>query len=306
MSEEPYCFSHEAMATTFQIFIPGGDRMYAQQAADAAFAEIDIIEKEISRFIDGSYISQINGAPADKWLTISEHTAECLKLATTVSEDTGGTFDITVGPLLLCWRNKDKSPRTPSPEELAAARALVGMKNVELDYESKRVRVKVQGVKLDMGGIGKGYAVQHIASILKEWDIDSALINGGFSSAYAFGNKEGNNEWTVNVGGVRDEEKAPYVLGIRNYSLSGSGTFVNGSHIIDPRTGQPAERRIATWSLHPNAAIADGLSTAFMIMSEKEIEEYCAKHVETSAMIVPNKTPVTRIKYGAWKGLRDA
>ena len=307
MSDEPFRFPHEAMATTFQAMIVGESPSYAEQAAMAAFAEVDIIEKEISRFIETSDVSQINHLAAGQWARIGIHTMECLKAAARVSAETNGAFDVTVGPLVACWRNPDKSPRQPSEDELAKARALVGMKLIELDPAENRVRVKTQGVRLDLGGIGKGYAVDRAIETLKEWSIESALVSGGDSSTFALGNLKGQQGWPVGVGGIRDEEKPPYVIDLCNQSLSGSGTHVKGAHIIDPRTGRPVAGRIAAWALHPNATVADALSTAFMVMTSAEVEQYCKAHPDTGAILVPqNEGPITRQRYGNWKGLHDA
>ena len=307
MSDEPFSFPHEAMATTFHAMIAGQERGYAEQAAAAAFAEVDDIEKEISRFIDTSDIAMINQLAAGQWARIGVHTFECLKVSARVNAETNGAFDVTVGPLMACWRNPDKSPRQPADEELAKARALVGMRLIELDEAGKRIRVKTQGVKLDLGGIGKGYAVERAIEILKEWSVESALVNGGDSSTFAMGNLKAKQGWPVGVGGIRDEEKTPYVIDLCNQSLSGSGTFVKGAHIIDPRTGRPVSGKVAAWALHPSGAVADALSTAFMVMSPEEVEGYCRAHPETGALLVPlTEGPVVRQRYGNWKGLRDA
>lgn len=308
MSDEPLCFPHEAMATTFQVMVVGQKESYAKQAANAAFAEVDAIEKEISRFIDTSDTSLINNLAEGQWARIGVHTCECLKVAAHVCAETGGAFDPTIGPLMKCWRNPDRSLRQPSDEELAQARAVVGMKLLELDEAGKRVRVKAHGVKVDLGGVGKGYAVERAIEVLREWDIETALVNGGDSSTVAIGNqKEGGHGWPVGVGGIRDEAKSPYILDLCNQSLSGSGTFVRGSHIIDPRTGRPVAGKIAAWALHPSGAVADALSTAFMILSSEEVEAYCKSHSDTGALLVPKTDgPVVRQRFGNWKGLRDA
>jgi len=307
MSDEPLRFPHEAMATTFQAMIVGQEASYAEQAAAAAFAEVDAIEKEISRFISSSDISLINNLAEGQWARIGVHTCECLKVSARVCAETNGAFDPTVGPLIKSWRNPDKLPRQPSDEELAKARALVGVKLIELDEAEKRVRVKAQGVRVDLGGIGKGYAVERAIEVLKEWDINTALVNGGDSSTFAIGNLKDGHGWPVGVGGVRDEEKSPYILDLFNQSLSGSGTFVKGSHIVDPRTGRPVAGKIAAWALHPSGSVADALSTAFMVMSSEEVEAYCRAHSDVGAILVPKSDgPIVRQRYGNWKGLRDA
>jgi thiamine biosynthesis lipoprotein len=109
-------FSHEAMATTFEIIIVHEDERYAQQAAAAAFDEVDRLEGELSRFIENSDISRINNLPANQPLRLGLDAFECLQLSRRIYAETNGAFDITIGPLLSCWRNEDGTPRTPSAE----------------------------------------------------------------------------------------------------------------------------------------------------------------------------------------------
>ncbi|MCX5759858.1 MAG: FAD:protein FMN transferase, partial [Candidatus Hydrogenedentes bacterium] len=157
MSDTAHRFSHQAMASPWDIHVVYGDAVYAEQAAQAAFAEVDLIEREISRFIATSDVAQINNLALDMWARVGEHAIECLKASARVSADTGGAFDVTIGPLMACWRNPDRSPRTPSDAELAEARARVGMRLVEVDEKERRVRARASGVQVDLGGIGKGY-----------------------------------------------------------------------------------------------------------------------------------------------------
>ena len=307
MSDEPLRFPHEAMATTFQVMAVGEEPGYARQAADAVFAEVDAIEKEISRFVETSDIAMINHLRAGDWAPIGVHTLECLKVAARVSGETNGAFDVTIGPLMACWRHPDKSPRTPTDDELAKARALVGMRLIQLDEAHRMICLKTSGIKLDLGGIGKGYAVDCAIDILKEWSVESALVDAGDSTTGAIGHLEGKQGWPIGVGGIRDEKAPAYVIEICNQSLSGSGTHVKGSHIIDPRTGRPTSGRVAAWALHPSGTVADALSTAFMVMTPTEVEQYCKAHPDTSALLVPETDGrVERLRYGAWKGHRDA
>ena len=294
-------FKHEAMATTFEAVVAAESKDYAQQAADAVFAEVDQIEKALSRFVETSDVSLINHLAAGEWARVSVYALECLKAAAHVCEDTDGAFDVTIGPLMTCWRNPDRSPRQPSDEELAQARARVGMRLLERDDAGQRVRLKVAGVQVDLGGIGKGYALDKAVQVLKDWSIKSALLSAGGSSTFGIGGMPGKEGWPVGVGGVGEDPKPPYVVNLRNASLSGSGVFVKGKHIMNPHTGRPVEDKVAAWSLHPSGTIADALSTAFMVMTAEEVEAYCKKHPETSAMLVlKTDGEFKRLRFGKW------
>ena len=302
MGVKDHRFRHTAMAAPFEIIVPeGGGLAYAQQASAAVFEEIDLIEKALSRFLEASDVSQINHLPADEWARVGHHTIACLKVAAELCARTGGTFDVTVGPLMRCWRNKDGSPRQPSDAELAEARSRVGIDLLELDESEQRVRVKKEGVSVDLGGIGKGYAVDCAAAILTEWEISSALINGGTSTVLALDAPPGEAGWMVGVGGTNQDPEGGGRIALCHKALSGSGTDARGRHIMDPRTGVPVGDKVAAWSLCPSATVADALSTAFMVMPISAIKEYCAKYPDTSGMVAFEEDGQTRRRsFGAW------
>ena len=300
-------FAHTAMATTFEVVVAGEAGDYAHQAADAVFAEVDQIESALSRFIESSDVCQINHLAAGEWIRVGVHAVECLRAAARVHAETAGAFDVTIGPLMACWRNPDKSPRQPSETELTEARARVGMDLIERDDAGQRIRVKSAGVQVDLGGIGKGYAVDRAADILRDWSVSCALISAGDSSTFAMGGHPSKNGWPVGVGGIGQETEALYTVMLCDRSLSGSGIYVKGRHILDPRTGRPAAGKIAGWAIHPSATIADALSTAFMVMTPDKVESYCRKHPEASAMLVL-ETPgePTRLRFGKWNLIERA
>lgn len=169
--------------------------------------------------------------------------------------------------------------------------------------------VTVPAVQLDLGGIGKGHALDQAAEILKDWSIDSALIHGGTSTALAIGGIS-DGGWPLGVGGEwgRADKKADggsEKIVLKDAALSGSGTEVKGHHILDPRTGRPASGHLATWVVCPSAAVADALSTAFMVMGTSKVERYCASHPEVSALVVVKESEqVPRcIGIGRWNQL---
>lgn len=296
-------FRHTAMAAPFEIIVPqGGDIHYAQQAANAAFAEIDRIEDALSRYREASDISQINGLPPQKWAAMGPHSIACLNAAKDLYGRTDGVFDVTIGPLMACWRNKDGAPRPPSPEALAEARQRVGMNLLEIDEAGCRVRVMKEGIRVDLGGIGKGYAADCAAAILKEWEMESALINAGDSTALALAAPPGEAGWMAGVGGTNKDPEGGGRVALCRQALSGSGIDARGRHIMDPNTGVPVIGRVAAWALCPAATTADALSTAFMVMPITAIKAYCARHPDTSAMVAIEENGQTRRRrFGPWR-----
>jgi len=171
----------------------------------------------------------------------------------------------------------------------------VGMGKLALASESFTVGVTGENVEVDLGAIGKGFALDKAVEVLEEWEISNALIHGGTSSVLALGVGDRPDGWGVGVCGDWGEKAGIETITLRNESLSGSGTEVQGQHILDPRTGCPSEGHLAAWATSPSAAIADGLSTAFMVMSTNEIGKFCAAHEEIAAYVVNKNGQVINI-----------
>ncbi len=300
-NDKMHRFTHEAMATTFKVIIAGETRQYARQAAAAAFAEIDRVEGALSRYIESSDIAQLNRMGAGKATRIGTRAFECLQVAARVCAETRGAFDVTVGPLMACWRNPDKSLRTPTDEEIAAARERVGMHLVELDPSTFSVRLKADDMCIDLGGIGKGFALDQVVDLFADWDVESALIHSE-STVLAVGIPPGEAGWSVGVGGSGKESPPLGKIRLEDMALSGSGIEIRGRHIFDPREGRPATGKIATWSVCLSAATADALSTAFMVLSPKEVEQYCHDHPDTCAMLLLERGGRSRyVWFGDWQ-----
>ncbi len=296
-------FYHEAMATTFEVIVIHEDGRYAQQAAAAAFREVDRLEGELSRFVENSDISRINNLPADQPLVVGPDAFECLRLSVQLYGETNGAFDVTVGSLLGCWRNEDGSARTASQDEIDAARRHTGGHLLELDEVEHTVRL-AERVKIDLGGVGKGYAVDRMAELLREWSIDVALIHGGYSSVLALEAPSDMKGWPLTLshpgGGVVLVRPR-----MKGRALSGSGRR-KGGHIIDPRTAKPVDGRVASWSSAPDAATADALSTAFMIMGADEVERYCVRRPDVLAMAIVDESGDDArqdriLRFGNWR-----
>jgi FAD:protein FMN transferase len=247
-------FSHDAMNTTFEVRACHADEGYASQAAHAAFALLDRIEQELSRFVPNSDVSRINELDAGGAARVGASTLECLVIARQLYELTAGAFDVSIG---------------------------TGLESLELAPDEHVVRAHAGGVRLDLGGIGKGYAVDRMAAVLEEWGIERALVHGGRSSVVALEPPPGEDGWTLTL--RAGEPPAPVLqrLRARQRALSASGTRKR-EHILDPRTGEPVARG-AVWVVVPRgldggrspAAVAEGLSTAFMVLPEDAVAELC-------------------------------
>jgi thiamine biosynthesis lipoprotein len=277
--------THDAMACTFGVRIAADDERYAEQAARAAFDEVDRLEQLLNRFIPHSDIARINELRAGESVRVALETSDCLQLAATIHDDTHGAFDVAF-----------RGRRRASP---AGAAARVNAPLV-FDPVSRVVGVQADGVELDLGGIGKGFALDRMAAVLREWRIDAALLDSGQSTVYALGRPNRAGAWRVGLRRPERQEQALETLELCDQALSGSGQRLHGAHIVDPRTGRPAEQHAAAWALAPTAAVSDALSTAFMVMTPAEVAGYCERHGDVGAILLrPAAAGEELLYYGA-------
>jgi thiamine biosynthesis lipoprotein len=295
-------FCHEAMATTYEIIMVEDDENYARQAAAAAFNEVDRLEGELSRYIENSDIARINNLPSNEPLRLGLDAFDCLELGCRLYYETNGAFDITIGSLLACWRDEDGNPRSPLKEELDLARRRTGAHLLKLDELEHTIQLSTSPVQVDLGGIGKGYAVDRIAELLREWSIEIALVSGGYSSVLALERPSDAKGWPLTISNPNDYKQIIARLCLEGRAISGSG-LQKGQHIIDPRKLQSVKGRLAVWASAPDAATADALSTSFMIMSPDEIRQYCLSHPDVLALIMLEDEAGKEniLRFGSWK-----
>ena len=288
--QDAHHFAHEAMATVFEIYITDDDERYARQGAQAAFAEVDRLELEMSRFISNSDISRLNDAVSGETVDLGVDVFECLSRARDMYDKTNGAFDISVGALYSCWLNDDRTLRKPSDDELARACELTGLDHLKLSDEDFSAEVLTEGVQFDLGGIGKGYAAEKMAEILREWSLGQALVLAGASSVLSVSVPEGMTGWPIKLRHPGNREDVLARFELTEGAISGSGKQ-KGQHIIDARSveGVPVKGRLAAWAMAPDAVAADALSTAFMMLSAEEIDHYCLANPGTAAIILPHE-----------------
>lgn len=254
-------FTHNAMASEFAVFLAGPEQAYAQRAARAVFAEVDAIEGVLSRFRPDSDVARFNVAATGGQVRVSHHTAECLAASRRLWTATSGAFD----PAMGCLRGL--GGQTPTPALLARC----GMHRVRSNAEHTILSPAVAGVELDLGAIGKGYAVDRMAQCLRDdWEIPAGLVQGGESSLFAWGDAPGHDGWQIPLRHPVDQATIVATLALRGVGLGGSGQRLHGAHIIDPRTGVAAPLDHASWCFAPSATEADALSTALMVMNDDE------------------------------------
>jgi FAD:protein FMN transferase len=281
-------YRHRAMATVFEIMIADEDPAFSAGAARAAFEEIDRLEQDLSRFSGNSDIVRINNLPPGGSVRVGLDTFACLRLSRLYWQETGGAFDITLGALMQCWVGRDMSLLRPPPEAVEQAKARSGMQLLELDEATMTVRAGDSVPIVDLGGVGKGYAVDQAAGLLKEWGVTSALVHGGTSSVYGYGEYEGGKGWPVTLSHPLHPSEVFKKVLLKGEGLGGSG-IGKGRHIIDPRRAVPVEGRRAAWVSSESATKSDALSTACMVMTREEIARIIAADSRTWAVVVEGR-----------------
>ena len=287
----------EAMGCSFEVVFNAGEVAEATEAGCAALDLVDEIEARISVYRSSSELAAINAA-AGRWVEVTADTLALLATALELGTQTGGAFDIAAGPLVRTWGFLHRQGRTPAAEELAAALAVSGPDQLELDPDGCRARVRLVGAELNPGGIGKGWAIDRAIDQLVAHGVPSCLVHGGQSSVRAIGVQgpalPGRSGWKV---GLRHPLRpgrrlATFTLLDRALGTSGSGTqfFVERGrrlgHILDPRSGRPAEGVISATVLAPTAAAADALATAAYVLGPAGLAEIVRAGPDVGAMIV--------------------
>ncbi len=248
------------MATDFWVTIAHADRVYARQAATEALSELERLENLLSRYVEQSDVSRIHELPAGASLVLHPDTYDCIQLSLEMEADTHGAFNIAYlqQPARGATQLLTLSPRPPC------------------------VQVTAAHVALDLGGIGKGFALDRMAALLVDWDVPQFLLRASASTMLAGEAPPGSDGWPVRFG----PPEHVHTLHLRQAAFSGSGIAVKGSHIFDPQTGQPARNHRMAWAGTITAAHADALSTALMVMNEPASRTYCQQHPATIAYVM--------------------
>jgi thiamine biosynthesis lipoprotein len=231
------------MGTRFQILVYAADEDTARKAAKDAFARITSLNAIMSDYDKTSELMRLCAQAGGPPVPVSAELFFVLSRAQEVSRQSGGAFDVTVGPVVKLWRRSRKVKKLPDPEKLAAARALVGWQNVRLDAEKRTVQLLRPGVQLDLGGIAKGYAADEALAVLKKHGLDRALVAAGGDIAVS-GPPPGADGWKIAIARLPGEKDAGRLI-LHDAAVSTSGDAeqfveIDGkrySHIVDPRTG---------------------------------------------------------------------
>jgi len=286
-------YSRRAMATLFEFLFPVNTSQ-AFTLANEGLNLVDELEDQLSVYREESEISQLNLlAPAQR-VTVEKNLFDLLVQCAHWTRETEGAFDIAIGSLIKAWGFYRRVGRVPTVEERVEALAASGIRNVLFDYETREVKYLRNGLEINLGAVGKGYALDCVAKLLR--GVKSAFLQCGGSSAVAVGRIGMGRGWPIRIRHPQGKEP----LGMVYLSDAGIGTSAatyqyfdyNGSklgHLIDPRTGWPGEALLQASVIAPTASEADALSTAFFLMGENAVRRYCETHPHIGAVLLTHQ-----------------
>jgi FAD:protein FMN transferase len=269
-----------AMGTRMSVVIPGIDEGKGEQIFSLISNEVNRLEEKLSYFKERSEISTINKYGARHPVPVTREVFDILHICQQYAERTNGAFDITLRPLYRYWQEHENGRE----ETITDILKKVGIKKIHLNSETSSVGLENEWVEIDLGGFGKGYALEKIMEMLRRFSIPDAFISFGESSLLTLGRQPGGHCWKVGINDYLNPGNALYTFSINDGAVSTSSNFTvrdDGSlhkriNVINPNTGYPADEFSVISVAAPSPLEAEILSTAFVTMSVNQIQE--AKH----------------------------
>jgi thiamine biosynthesis lipoprotein len=263
-----------SMGTMFDVLVYHASRPDAERVVSRALDEVVRLDRVMSHFRPDSDLSRLVDDAANAFKAVDASLYDVIHESIRVSRASGGTFDVTVGPLVKLWRTARDQGRRPSNAEIHAARRCVGYERIEM-RPPDRIRLGSDCIEIDLGGIGKGYAVDRAMRILKDAGIQRAVVNAGRSSIASIGAPPGNSGWPVTVG------SASSTLLLHDESIS---TSQQNGEILEPATGIPAASTMAVSVVAPDATLSDALATTLLLLSREEGVKLLERFAGVSAL----------------------
>jgi thiamine biosynthesis lipoprotein len=300
-------FTRSAMACDFQIFLPYDDSPRTAETAMAALDVVAKLEDQLSVYRPQSEVSRLNECAHLGAIPVERQLFDLLAHAYALSEATDGAFDITAGPLVKAWGFYRREGRIPSEAELAEALSKTGFRHLALDAAHRSLHFVHEGLEINLGAIGKGYALDRCADFLTQNGVPNFVLHGGQSSVLARGQRDTLlGGWNISISHPERTDEVLVDVELKNEAVGTSGTakqhfFHRGKrygHLIDPRTGQPVDHLLSATCIAPTAADADALATAFFVLGEGPTRRYCEAHPEIGAILITPDSKVIRLGKG--------
>jgi thiamine biosynthesis lipoprotein len=286
-----FSYTEYHMGVDARLVVYAPDRATAEAACTAAFARIAALDSIMSDYRRDSELNRLSAQAGGPPIRVSAELFKVLRRAQEVSRRSDGAFDVTVGPLIAVWRQARKSGILPEPADIERARRLIGWRKVRLDNRARTVRLTVAGMKLDLGGIAKGYADDEAQCVLKQHGITRALVEMG-GDIVVSGPPSDKVGWTIRVPNAGDDQ-GPADMHFANRAISTSGdteqfAVIGGrrySHVVDPRTGQALTNRVQVTVIAANGLTSDPLSTALTVLRRENRDRLLRSYPGTRAFV---------------------
>jgi thiamine biosynthesis lipoprotein len=292
--EKRYSFERGLMGSPFKLIIYAPDDSSAHKAAMSAYKRIEDLNVALSDYRDDSEINAVSAqSGTDKWIPVSKDLFDILFVSDDISKKTKGAFDATLGPIVQEWRRATRKGYLPDKDLIAQALARTGYNKVKYNKANHTIQLKQSGMRLDIGGLGKGYAADEAVKVLKSHGIKSAMIDAGGKLAL-MDPPPGEKGWKIVISSGRDSiETIEYAnVGIATSGPTYRYLEYNGkrySHIVDPKTGIGLEHHVRTTVISPDATEADALATAFSVSGIKEGKKYLKRFPNNKVWLVETK-----------------
>lgn len=308
-------FRDQVMGTVVDITVWTDDEPGARKAAEAAFAEFKRIDALMSSWLDDSAVAQINKGAGNKAIPVTLELYTLIGKALAAGKESKGAFDVTVGAFRGLWKfDQDIDGSIPTKSEVAARTKLVDYKKVQTNAKNKSVKLARKGMRLTLGGIAKGHAVDQSVAIMRAKGFDNFILQAG-GDLYASGSK-GDRKWRVGIRDPRGTRETSFAVAeISNRTFSTSGDYerfvvkdgVRYHHLLDPATGRPATKSRSVTVLAPDALTADIWSTALFVMGHEAGMKIVEAHVELDAVFVDkdNHVHISSGLQGVLKTLKE-
>ena len=291
------------MGSRFDITVVANDSIQANKYIDTAVAEISRIEKLISSWDANSQTSEINRYAGIKPVKVDKELFDLIERAIGISKLTDGAFDISYASMDRIWKFDGSITKMPSKEEITASVEKVGYQNIILDKKNSTVFLKLEGMKIGFGAIGKGYAADKAKTLLISKGVNSGIINAS-GDMNTWGKQPNGNEWKVAITNPMDKNKVFALLPITNGAVVTSVNYekyvnFNGkryTHIIDPRTGYPSTGLISVTVFAPKAELADALATSVFVMGKEAGLDRINQLPKIECIIIDDKGNITKSK----------
>jgi len=294
IAEDEYVETRSCMGTfaTIRFFAADKDKTEAEKIMGEAFEKLAQLDGLWSTYKEESLISKINSLAYTQAIPLDEETFEVINRSLYFNKLTSGAFDITVKPLMDYWKKLDERDEEPSPDAINRILMSVGSEKIALG-EDRAIRFLVQGMKLDLGGIAKGFAADIVRQRLRQRGITQALINLG-GDITALGKRPGGKPWRVGIQDPFDKSKLFGTLEIADAAVVTSGNYeryfyIRGkrySHIINPKTGRPCDILPSVTVVAPSGIDADALATAISVLGEEKGLDLVEKLKDTECFVV--------------------